>query len=543
MPTEENPADDATRFSKDPLQPNDRWFKGPSFLHLPESEWPIERTLTIKEQSAINELEMRKGYVGFVATPASKLSLTTRLLGWPGLLVLARRVLNIFNRWKSFTHSKIVAKQQRCRAKMNHVNLQPTNSKPPLAIEITRKCVNYWYRRVQMESFGSEVNGLQGKMKLHKESKILSLQPYLDMDGVMRANGRVKSTFAGRFNENPIILDGKHFAITALIQSFHRRFFHGSNNTVLNELRQDFQIVGLRKALLTIASRCIVCRIKKAKPFTPAMGNLPLGRMAYRLRPFTHSGLDLFGPLLVKIGRRREKRWGALFTCLTTRAIHVELVHSLTADSAIMAIQRLAARRGVPMSLYCDNGSNFHKAEKDLKEAVGKIDQEKVGSYARHKNIDWHFNPPEAPFMGGCWERLIRCVKVALYTVLNEQAPREEVLLTLLAEVEHSVNSRPLTHVSLDVRDEEALTPNHFLIGSSSGEVNLGHYDPKNVCLKKQWRIAQKFADAFWKRWLKEFLPSLLPRSKWTQGGEPIAVNDIVLIMDSLVRHRYPEND
>ena len=134
--------------------------------------------------------------------------------------------------------------------------------------------------------------------------------------------------------------------------------------------------------------------------------------------------------------------------------------------------------------------------------------------------------------MGGCWERLIRCVKVALYTVLNEQAPREEVLLTLLAEVEHSVNSRPLTHVSLDVRDEEALTPNHFLIGSSSGEVNLGYYDPKNVCLKKQWRIAQKFADAFWKRWLKEFLPSLLPRSKWTQGGKPIEVNDIVLIID-----------
>ena len=134
--------------------------------------------------------------------------------------------------------------------------------------------------------------------------------------------------------------------------------------------------------------------------------------------------------------------------------------------------------------------------------------------------------------MGGCWERLIRCVKVALYTVLNEQAPREEVLLTLLAEVEHSVNSRPFAHVSLALRDEEALTPNHFLTGSSSGEVNLGYCYPKNVCLKRQWRLAQNFADVFWKRWLKKFLPTLLPRSKWTQEGESIEVNDIVLIMD-----------
>ena len=398
--------------------------------------------------------------------------------------------------------------------------------------ETKTKCAQYWYRSVQSESFALEIGLLKKRKEINKDSKILSLQPFIDSDGIMRANGRVRSTLDGEFNRHPIILDGKHFAVVALIRSYHTRFFHGSNDTVLNEIRQDFQILGLRGVLRSVASRCIVCRIQRAKPFSPKMGNLPLGRMAYRLRPFSHCGLDYFGPLLVKIGRRREKRWGALFTCLTTRAIHVELAHTLNADSAIMCIQRLGARRGSPICLYSDNGSNFRRAEKELKEAVGKIDDNKIGAFAQKKGIDWYFNAPEAPFQGGCWERLIRSVKTALYTILREQAPREEVLHTLLLEIEHSVNSRPLTHVSLDTRDEEALTPNHFLIGASSGEVNLGQFDDQQGCLKKQWRLVQQFADAFWKRWLREYLPTLISRKKWEQGGESIKLGDVVLIMD-----------
>ena len=363
------------------------------------------------------------------------------------------------------------------------------------------------------------------------DSKIISLKPFLDKSGILRASGRVKAANLD-FNNNPIILHSKHFATSMLIQAYHRQFYHGSNNTVLNEIRQKFQIIGLRRTLRSIASRCIACRIRKAVPFNPTMANLPAGRMAYRLRPYTFCGLDYFGPIQVKIGRRREKRWGALFTCLTTRAIHIELAHTLTADSTIMALQRLAARRGTPVRIYSDNGTNFHRAEKELKEAVKGIDKVKLAAYALNKAIEWSFNAPDASFQGGVWERLIRSVKTALYTVMKEQAPREEVLHTVLVEIEHSVNSRPLTHVSLDPRDEEALTPNHFLIGSSSGAINLGISDEADKCPKKQWKIAQKFADAFWKRWLREYLPTLIPRQKWASGGDSAEVGDVVLIVD-----------
>lgn len=262
------------------------------------------------------------------------------------------------------------------------------------------------------------------------------------------------------------------------------------------------------------------------------MASLPAGRLAYKIRPFSHCGVGYFGPMQVKIGRRREKRWGVLFTCLTTRAIHLEIASTLTTGSAILALQRLAARRGCPSIIYSDNGTNFRGACRELKDEVAKINKNEQREYALQGGMKWLFNPPDAPHMGGAWERLIRSVKTALNAVLKGQTTTEEILYTLLTEIEHSVNSRPLTHVSVDPRDEEALTPNHFLIGTSSGEVKLGKYDAQAVSLRNQWRIAQAFADAFWKRWLREYVPTLIPRKKWLQRESPLAVGDVVLVVD-----------
>ena len=152
-----------------------------------------------------------------------------------------------------------------------------------------------------------------------------------------------------------------------LIKQYHQKFLHGNNNTVISELRQNFYITRLRKNLLTLNSRCVICCAQRAKPLAPIMAALPAGRLAYRERPFNRCGMDYFGPLFVKIGRRREKRWGVIFTCLTTRAVHLELAHSLTASSAIMALQRLAARREAPKAAYRDNGTNFRGASGELK--------------------------------------------------------------------------------------------------------------------------------------------------------------------------------
>ncbi|XP_076285569.1 uncharacterized protein LOC143218324 [Lasioglossum baleicum] len=160
------------------------------------------------------------------------------------------------------------------------------------------------------------------------------------------------------------------------------------------------------------------------------------------------------------------------------------------------------------------------------------METDKLENHALQRKIKWIFNPPNAPHMGGAWERLIKSVKIALNAILRDQAPSEEVLKTLMVEIEHSINSRPLTHVSLDPQDNEALTPNHFLMGTSSGEIRMGKYDAEAVSPRKQWKIAQCFADAFWRRWLKEYLPGLIPRSKWCNTEKSLKNGDVVLIAE-----------
>lgn len=223
---------------------------------------------------------------------------------------------------------------------------------------------------------------------------------------------------------------------------------------------------------------------------------------------------------------------GVIFTCLTTRAVHLEIANTLSADSAIMALRRLAARRGSPLVMYSDNGTNFKGACTELKDEIAKIDESKQHEYALQNGMKWLFNPPDAPHMGGSWERLIRSIKIALSATLKNEVQCDEVLYTVITEIEHSINSRPLTHVSTDPRDRESLTPNHFLIGCSSGNLKLGSYDNANACTKKQWRIAQMLADTFWRRWLREYVPTLLTRKKWTENVEDTQVNDVVMIVD-----------
>lgn len=255
-------------------------------------------------------------------------------------------------------------------------------------------------------------------------------------------------------------------------------------------MRQKYHILKLRAFLRFLISTCLTCRMRRARPIEPLMASLPKGRLAFRQRPFSHCGLDYFGPMYVKVKRSREKRWGALFTCLTTRAIYLEVAHSLNASSAIMALQRLSARRGSPSVIYSDNENNFRGLCTELSQEVAKINKNKQYKYALKNGMKWLFNPRDSPHMGGAWERLVRTVKIALHATLNDETTTDEVLLTVLAKIEHSVNSRPLTHVSIDSRDKEALTPNHFLIGTFSGAIKLSSFNEKPLCSRKDWCLS-----------------------------------------------------
>lgn len=125
-----------------------------------------------------------------------------------------------------------------------------------------------------------------------------------------------------------------------------------------------------------ILHRYLPCRIRRQIPTVPPTGDHPRSRLAHHQRPFTYTGLDYFGPLTVTVGRGTQKRYVALFTCLTVRAIHLEVVPSLSGDSAVMALRRMIARRGCPTELWSDNGTNFHAADQELREAFDRATHE-----------------------------------------------------------------------------------------------------------------------------------------------------------------------
>ncbi|XP_060665584.1 uncharacterized protein LOC132797828 [Drosophila nasuta] len=352
-----------------------------------------------------------------------------------------------------------------------------------------------------------------GSSIMDRKSKLFKCSPYLDEVSILRVKGRIDLIEGVEVNlKRPIILPRRHRFTFLLVESYHRRYHHLYDEIVVNELRQRFLIFGLRALVREVSQTCPACRMRRARPRPPEMGSLPRERLAHHMAPFTYTGVDYFGPIDIIVGRRHEKRWGVLFTCLTIRAAFI-------------------ARRGCPRRMMSDNGTNFRGASRVLKDEVERISTRDVET--KYPEMEFMFIPPGSPHMGGAWERLVRSTKSILTEILPPGGLREEVLRAALADVEGILNSRPLTYVPLESADSEALTPNHFLLGHSSGIRERDSEIQNGNKLAKGFRISSQLADQFWKRWIREYLPTLTRRTKWFQPPpDSIAVNDIVVIAD-----------
>ena len=202
------------------------------------------------------------------------------------------------------------------------------------------------------------------------------------------------------------------------------------------------------------------------------MANLPDDRLE-PAPPFTFCAVDYFGPWYVKEGRRELKRYGVLFTCLTSRAVHLEVASSLSTDSFLSAYRRFVGRRGPVRQLRSDQGTNFVGAKDELQQALSTMENEKIRQELVKRNCDWIYfkmNVPEASHMGGSWERQIRTVRNVLASLLTQHAAQldEETLRTFMVEAEAIVNCRPLTVDTINSPQmPEPLMPNHLLTAKS----------------------------------------------------------------------------
>ncbi|XP_062541409.1 uncharacterized protein LOC134209438 [Armigeres subalbatus] len=409
------------------------------------------------------------------------------------------------------------------------------------------------FRLVQRESYSDEISALSTKAAnktgqdfIGKHSSIYQLIPFLDDNGLLRERGRLGAAEDICYNvRHPIILPRNHLVTLLLVNMYHRQYRHCNSETAVNEIRQLFNIPRLRSIVRKVSRDCTFCKIRRAKPAIPLMAPLPPARLAHHEPPFTYTGLDYFGPLLVKQGRSNVKRWIALFTCLTIRAVHLEVAYTLSTESCISCVRRFVGRRGPPAEFFSDNGTNFQGAERILRYQISQ------GLSATFTSTDtkWNFIPPGAPHMGGAWERLVQSVKAAIGDAYSEGKLNDEGLQTLVVGAENMVNSRPLTYLPLDSEETEALTPNHFLILSSSGMKRYkrdtatvrGHSSElvRKEILGRSWELIQRQLGIFWKRWLMEYLPVIRRQPKWFDEARALQEGDLVMVAEPMKRNGW----
>ena len=270
------------------------------------------------------------------------------------------------------------------------------------------------------------------------------------------------------------------------------------------------------------------------------MADLPNCRLQFDQPPFSSTGVDYFGPILVKQRRSIVKRYGCVFTCLTMRGVHIEIANSLDTDSFINALRRFIARRDRPKEIFSDNGTNFVGANRVLRDSLQAFNQDRIHSHCSQQSIKWNFNPPTASHFGGAWERIIRSIRRILGGLLGNQTLNDENCLTLMAEVESILNSRPLVPISFTDSEQEPLTPNHLLLLHESPNLPPGIFSQDSFYSRRRWAQVQYLANQFWQRWIKEFLPNLHHRQKWFDVKRNLKVDDIVLLVeDSQQRSKW----
>ena len=375
------------------------------------------------------------------------------------------------------------------------------------------------------------------------EQRLMNLKP-TKHEGLLRVGGRLAKALLPTQAKHQIILSKEHPISELIIRHAHEKNHHIGRNATLALIRDQFWITAGKSKVRQILSRCFFCKRESAKTRHPLMADLPLERVDVGCHTFENVGVDYFGPILIKQGRRTRKspgsakRYGALFTCMTTRSVHLELAGDLSTDSFILALRRFRARRGNPKVIRSDNGTNFVGAERELREALQGLDQRRIKTELSSHNIEWKFNPPVAPWMGGAMESMVKLTKRALRSAMKERVFTEEALHTMLLEVESTLNSRPLTSVSDDVNDFEALTPNHFLLGRPSQNHPIVN-DASG--LRSKWKQVQEALELFWSRWVKEYIPSLQKRGKWTKEMRNMQPGDLVTVNEpNISRGKWP---
>jgi hypothetical protein len=492
--TENNAADILSRGAyPTEIIKNKMWFTGPPFLKNDERQWP---------QSHINGSQ-----VEIIESRAPTLICN---------LNVEIEFLKKFSEFKKL--QRVTAWTLRF---IKNCRNQDKNLESNLSTIELKTATMTIVQLLQKSEFQNEILALKNGKPLSDNSKLVSLNPFLDSSNIIRVGGRLKNANISNDIKYPILLPKNNFVTKLIIKYTHEQQLHAGPQGTLAALRQKYWIVSSRSVIRQVLHQCHKCF--KAKPVAAKfkMGNLPNHRVQ-PARPFATTGVDYAGPFYIREirgrGKKLNKAYIALFICFVTKAIHIELVTDLTTQEFLGALRRFISRRGHPHNLYSDNGTNFVGANNELKELRNFLKkqetQNKIYTELTNIGINWHFIPAKSPHMGGLWEANVKSIKSHLKKVLGNSLLTQNEY-TLLVRIEACLNSRPLTPLTSDPNDLEVLTPFHFLIGEPHTTFPEQDWNEAPTNRLSRWQLIEKIRAHFWKRWNREYLTSLQNRQKW----------------------------
>ena len=514
VPTLTNPADCASRgLSPAALFHHDLWWEGPP--------WLKEDPYTLPNQPPRKPLPDARPPINVVVPYFSVAGdISSRPHQYPHLIAIAAWCLRFMKRVKEGRPS-------------------PDTRTKQLTGSERRMAEQWLLKEAQKRSFLKEVNLLKKKKLVGKDSRLRTLNPYLDENDLLRLGGRISSSARPTTISQPIITDARDILMENYYNYLHELLCHCGPSLLLAYSGSRFHIIGARRLSRRLCSKCVTCRRCKPRTQKQFMAELPAPRVNAS-PPFTNCGMDFAGPFTLKLGRVRQpvlvEAHICVFVCLATRAVHLEVVSEESTPAFMAALQRFVCRRGCPQHLYSDNGGNFVGARNKLTKLYKFLNSQESDEdikhfLSTHHPVQWHNIPAYSPHMGGLWEAAVKQMKKHLLRVMGVRRFTFEELSTIACRIEACLNNRPLLPLTSHSMDGvTALTPGHFLLNKATTVYPEDPTPLTRMDLKQKWDLCQAVVQQWWTRWHKEYLNALQARTKWQTTSTNLRVGDVVAI-------------
>ena len=509
IPGEANVADDVSR-GISVCQLNCRWQKGPEFLRLPQEDWPQDNAQPDEKEVA---KEVRK--IVCIVQTAENVIDSKKYSSWRKLIRITAYVFRFIKKLRRKTRNTDEGRQ----------GADNIESLTPQELELAER---HWL-----------IDAQKGLRKRIAKGELTTLSPFTDPEGVIRVGGRADRATVSYESKHPALLPNDSW-ISHLITHQAHCLGHNGVATTAAKVRRNYWIIRGHDLAKSVKYKCVFCKKMQCKAETQVMAELPKQRVAPHTPPFHFTSCDYFGPYQVKIGRNKTtKHYGVIFTCLNTRAVHVDLAVDCSTMDFLQVLRRFFALRGYPKGIISDNGTQLVGAVAELRKMIRGWDVTKLRDFSAERGIEWNVITPGAPHQNGCAESLVKSVKIALKKAIGDSLLTPSELYTCLLEVANLVNQRPIGRVPSDPDDGAYICPNDMLLGRASPQVPQGPFketkDPR-----KRVEFVQKIVNSFWRRWTRDVFPSLFPRKKWNTTTRDVRIDDVVMMVgDNAIRGKW----